>query len=66
MDINVSNYSPETIMKATHQDELKKDDVITVRIDYKNLGVGSYSCGPELLEKYRLSEKDISFEFYIR
>lgn len=66
MDINVSNYSPETLMKAMHQDELKKDDAITVRIDYKNLGLGSYSCGPELMEKYRFTDKEIHFEFYIK
>ena len=28
-------------------------------------GVGSNSCGPELLEKYRLAEKEIEFGFSI-
>lgn len=65
MDINVSEYSPLTLMKAMHQNELFKDESITVRIDYKDSGMGSHSCGPELLNKYRLEEKEISFGFTI-
>ena len=53
-------------MDANHQNELIKDDSTNIRIDYKNSGVGSNSCGPKLLEKYRLSEKEIHFEFCIK
>lgn len=66
MEFCVSHYSPMMLMNARHQDELVKSDSTHIRIDYKCSGVGSHSCGPELLEKYRLSEKDISFEFYIK
>lgn len=65
-DINVSHYTIEMLDKAQHWDELKKDNATNIRIDYKNSGIGSASCGPELLEKYRLAEKDIKFAFYIR
>jgi hypothetical protein len=35
-------------------------------IDYRNAGIGSNSCGPELLPKYKLNEKRIEgFTFYI-
>ena len=61
-----SKYRAQNLMKALHQDELENENFITVRIDYKNLGIGSASHGPELLEKYRLSEKDIHFEFSIK
>ncbi|MCR4693553.1 MAG: DUF4981 domain-containing protein [Firmicutes bacterium] len=64
-DMNVSHYTMEMLDKATHIDELRKDIGTNVRIDYKNSGIGSNSCGPELLEKYRLSEKDIHFVFYV-
>ena len=66
MEFNVSHYTSEMLMKATHQDELIKSDCTNIRIDYKNSGIGSNSCGPELLDKYRLSEKTIHFEFYIK
>ncbi|MCR4719291.1 MAG: DUF4981 domain-containing protein [Firmicutes bacterium] len=65
-DMNVSHYTTEMLDKAKHIDELKKGIGTNVRIDYKNSGIGSNSCGPQLLEKYRLSEKDIHFVFYIK
>ncbi len=66
MEIQVSEYSTEALYKATHTDELIKDGKIHLRIDYKGSGLGSASCGPDLLEKYRLSEKEVEFEFSVR
>ena len=63
---NVSNYTSEMLTKAMHTNELIESDNTIVRIDYKNSGIGSNSCGPELLEEYRLKERDITFEFSIR
>ncbi len=64
-EINVSEYTAQALTEAMHTDELVKDDSVLVRVDYKVSGIGSRSCGPELLEKYRLSEKDIEFGFRI-
>ena len=65
-EFNVSHYSARGLMEAKHTDEVKKEDATIVRIDYKNSGVGSASTGPELMLKYRLSEKKIeNFVFYI-
>lgn len=65
-DMNVSHYTTQMLEKATHWDEPTKADCTVVRVDYKNSGIGSGSCGPQLAEKYRLSEKEINFEFYVR
>ncbi len=65
-EFNVSHYSAMTLMRAMHTDELTKENCTIVRIDYKDSGIGSNSCGPELLPKYRLCEKHIeNFTFYI-
>lgn len=64
-EMRVSAYSTQALTQATHQDELKKNDLVNLRIDYKNSGLGSNSCGPELLEQYRLSEKAFDFAFRI-
>lgn len=64
-EINVSEYTPDMLTKAMHTNELKKADFITVRIDYKNAGIGSNSCGPELIEKYAVNDKEIEFNFRI-
>ena len=64
-EFNVSHYSADGLAMAMHTDELKKEDATIIRIDYKNSGMGSNSCGPQLLEKYRLAEKRIeNFTFY--
>lgn len=65
-EINVSHYNSRILTSAMHIDELRKSDCTTVRIDYKNSGLGSNSCGPELIKKYRLDEKDIYFKFMIK
>ena len=65
-EFNVSHYSAMNLMRAMHTDEIKKENSTIVRIDYKNSGIGSNSCGPELLAKYKLCEKKIeNFVFYI-
>ncbi len=65
-EFNVSHYTAMNIMQAKHIDKLKKEDATIIRIDYKDSGLGSNSCGPELSEKYRLMEKKIeNFVFYI-
>ncbi|MGH4050091.1 MAG: glycoside hydrolase family 2 TIM barrel-domain containing protein [Clostridium sp.] len=62
---NVSNYTSEVLTNAKHTNELIENDNTIVRIDYKNSGIGSGSCGPDLLDEYRLKEKDISYKFMI-
>lgn len=61
MEINVSNYSYQELDKANHEDELKKSENIHVRVDYKDSGVGSAACGPDLNRRYRFSDKKIEF-----
>ena len=65
-EFQVSNYTAEMLTSARHTDELSEDDFVNVRVDYKVSGIGSNSCGPELLEQYRLSEKSFHFGFRIQ
>lgn len=66
MEINVSRYTTAALTKAEHTDELVADGNTHLRIDYKVSGIGSNSCGPQLEEKYRLSEKHLCFRFALR
>ncbi len=61
--LSASHFSTETLLNTPHDFELVPEKETTVIIDYRQSGVGSHSCGPELLSKYRLSEKEFSFEF---
>ena len=59
LEFNVSHYTKEALAKAMHTDEIEKSDATVIRIDYKDSGIGSASCGPDLLDKYKLCEKKI-------
>lgn len=61
--LSVSHFSPEQLTTIRHNYELHPERETTVIIDYRNAGIGSHSCGPELLPEYRISEKKINFEF---
>ncbi|WP_460294296.1 glycoside hydrolase family 2 TIM barrel-domain containing protein [Clostridium tertium] len=63
---NVSHFSTEELTNKNHNYELIQDDGTYLIVDYKQSGIGSNSCGPELDNKYRLNEKEINFTFYLR
>ena len=65
-ECNVSEYTSEALTKAEHINELQKNNKTNVRIDYKVSGIGSNSCGPQLLEKYRLTKGKVEFSFYLK
>lgn len=65
-EINISQYSTQALTRATHWNDLEGDGHTHVRIDYKDSGLGSASCGPDLLERYRLNEKKIDFGFTVQ
>ena len=64
-ECNVSLYSTKDLTDATHIDELNADGTTHVRIDYKNSGMGSHSCGTSMLEKYMLDGKNMNLKFSI-
>ncbi len=60
---NVSHYSQEQLTKASHNFELSQERHTVVCIDYKMSGIGSNSCGPNLLPQYQLEEEYFEFAF---
>lgn len=62
---NASHFLPEDLTIASHVPELSPRKETIVHLDYRMSGVGSSSCGPELAEKYRFSEKRFRFELSI-
>lgn len=65
-EFNVSEYTSAALTAAGHWDELKKNGYTNLRVDYKVSGIGSHSCGPALLEQYRLNKEPFTFTFYLR
>ena len=63
---NVSEYTSEELTAKKHGFELEKDRYTNVRIDYKVSGIGSASCGPEILDQYQMMDQKVHFAFSIR
>ena len=59
---NASEYTEEELAAKRHNFELKKCGSSVICIDGKMAGVGSNSCGPALLEKYRIPLPEISLQ----
>lgn len=61
--MNASPYTAEELTTAAHNYELPESGKSVLCIDYRQNGIGSNSCGPELDEKYRFDEDEWEFGF---
>lgn len=64
-EFSALHYTIEELYEKAHAFELEQSKSTEVLICYKNRGVGSHSCGPELQKKYCVTDKKINFEFNI-
>lgn len=62
----ISEYTQEELTAKAHNYELEKSPYTVLCLDYAQSGIGSNSCGPELLEKYRLDAEHFVFELGLR
>ena len=60
---NASLYTQEELERAAHNYELEEADSTVLCIDYAMNGIGSNSCGPVVLDAYRLDDELIRFQF---
>ena len=59
---NLSCYTQEELTKKAHRFELEESPYTVLCLDYAQSCIGSNSCGPDLLEKYRFDEEEFSWE----
>ncbi len=60
-----SVYTQEELERTLHNYELKESDSTVLCIDYALNGIGSNSCGPAVLEKYRFDDTNFQFRFML-
>ena len=60
---NASVYTQEELERVSHNYELKESDSTVFCMDYAMNGIGSNSCGPDVLDKYRFDEEAFKFQF---
>ena len=58
---NASAYTQEELTEKAHNYELVKSPYTVLCLDWRQNGIGSNSCGPALLEQYRLDETQFTF-----
>jgi beta-galactosidase len=61
IDVAVRRWSTETLDAATHTSELQAGDDTWLHLDARHHGIGSASCGPGVLPRYRLRAEPVSF-----
>lgn len=64
-EFSALHYTPEDLTDTKHIHELAERDSSVVIINYKQNGIGSNSCGPVLIDKYRFNDEDIDFTIRI-
>ena len=62
---NASVYTQEELTKKQHAFELEESPCTILCADYKLNGIGSNSCGPDLLDQYRFSETAFRFSLTV-
>ncbi|MCI5649964.1 MAG: DUF4981 domain-containing protein [Fusicatenibacter sp.] len=63
---NASVYTAEELTSKAHNYELVESPYTVFCVDYRQNGIGSNSCGPELLEKYCFDEKEFTFNIRLK
>jgi beta-galactosidase len=65
---SASRFAPEALFVATHTTDLSPRAEVRVNLDVAQRGLGTGSCGPSTLERYRIGPGDhrLAFEIEVR
>ena len=66
ISFNLSEYTEEELTTKAHNYELEKSGYTVFCIDYRQSGIGSGSCGPQLAKEYRLDDTHYTFSFHLK
>ncbi|WP_195984139.1 glycoside hydrolase family 2 TIM barrel-domain containing protein [Clostridium sp. D33t1_170424_F3] len=67
MEFGAQHYSASELNSKAHPYELKKSDQVYLTLDYMQTGLGNGSCGPTMLEKYKVqSNRKYTFTYRMR
>ncbi len=63
LHMSATNYRAEDLYESGNQADLWPRDELVVHLDVAHRGLGTASCGPDVLPKYRLTSGDYSFAY---
>ncbi|MBO5747162.1 MAG: beta-galactosidase [Clostridia bacterium] len=64
-DFSAIPYEAHELEKYKHNFELPESNKTVFSVDYKMSGLGSNSCGPLLMDKYRMNDNEFTFNIRI-
>lgn len=62
-NFSARNYSQLQLDEAQHQHQLRPEDGLYLYLDYAQNGIGSASCGPDVLADYKNYTRSFEFEW---
>lgn len=63
---NASHYSQEELEHTAHNYQLTESGNTILCLDYNQNGIGSNSCGQEVMKRYQLSDEEIAFHIIMK
>lgn len=66
MEFNATHFSADDLYRAFHTNELEPRAEVILHLDYHQSGLGTNSCGPATMEKYKLHPGLYTFNYRIR
>lgn len=66
IEFNASQFTDHDVFRATHTFDLAPRPEVILNIDYAHRGLGTASCGPDTIEKYRLLQRVYTFAYRMR
>jgi hypothetical protein len=61
LNFSAHRFTTEDLDKARHTYELPRREDITLSLDLAQNGLGTASCGPGVLEQYKLKPEEFAF-----
>ncbi len=55
LEFSASHYTADDLFAARHTFDLKPRGEVILNLDYRQRGLGTNSCGPDTLERYRIT-----------
>lgn len=65
MEFSASRFSTEELFTKAHDQELVAADRVYLRLDCRQRGVGTASCGPDVRPEYRLASGRYRFRYLV-
>lgn len=62
-NFSAHHYSIQNLDEAQHRHDLIKEDKVYLHLDHQQHGIGTASCGPDVLPAYELLLQEFSFNF---